>query len=73
MKENYEGRTFLSTVSPWEKRGSCHTTTQTGAQFSMLYVGACLQHTNRCTQTNIPRHTRLQANTNKMGICTEKH
>lgn len=45
------------TPRPGENRGSYHTTAQTGTQYSILDVGACLQYTNQCTQTNMPLHT----------------
>lgn len=58
---------------PWEKRGSYHTTAQTGTQSPILYVGACLWYTNQCTQTNIPRCKKnTSKHTNKMGTQAQK-
>lgn len=59
-------------VTQWglERKCSYHTTAQTRPQSQILYVGACLRHTNRCTQTNI---TQLQTNTNKTVLHTQTH
>lgn len=58
----------------WDQRGSYHIIAQTGTQSPIRYVGACLQYTNQCTQTNILWCTRLQANTNRVGTYTDtKH
>lgn len=64
------------TPRPGENRGSYHATAQTGTQYSILDVEACLQYTNQCTQTNMPLHThdykqtQTHKHTNKMGANT---